>query len=203
MPHSGTLSVIWDQIVATSALEWFGTATGLAGVALSIRQHHGAWPMFIACYVAYTWIGTEADLLATAAMNAVFVVLSIEGWRAWKAGETDDDGVLVRPSPKGLWITSFAAWLGIAAAISTLLTLSGRADSTWLEASATGAAFVAQFLLTRKLIATWAFWLVSDLAFMVVYGYTGYWVTVGLFVVFTVLAVQGWFTWHRAAKAAP
>ncbi len=195
------MSALWQQVLATSALEWFGTLTGLLAVGLSVRQHRLAWPLFIACYAAYVWLSADAGLVAAAAMNAVFIVLSIEGWRSWKAGE-DDESFRVRPGSTGVWVTAAAVWIGATAAISIVLLVSGRTEAPVLDATATAAGFVAQWLLTRKLVATWAFWLISDVAFMVLYGRAGYGLTVGLFAVFVGLALHGAYTWTRATQEA-
>lgn len=197
MQHCRPLSTVWEQLVATSALEWFGTITGLAAVALSIRQHRAAWPVFVACYAAYAWLSADARLFAAAAMNGVFVVLSIEGWRRWNAA----DETSIKASSRALWVSASGAWVGASAALSIVLFLSGRADAPWLDASATAAGFVAQWLLTRKYTATWVFWLISDVLFMVLYGQAGYWMTVGLFGVFTGLAVHGLVSWRRELEA--
>ncbi len=197
MPHCRLVSALWQQVVATSALEWFGTLTGLVAVGLSVRQHRAAWPLFIACYAAYVWLSADAGLLAAAAMNGVFIVLSIEGWRSWKAGE-DEQAFYVRPGSLRTWVSATAAWVGATAAIAILLLVSGSTEAPVLDATATAAGFVAQWLLTRKLVATWAFWLISDVAFMVLYGRAGYGLTVGLFGVFVVLALHGAYTWSRS-----
>jgi nicotinamide mononucleotide transporter len=197
VPHCRLVSALWQQVVATSALEWFGTLTGLVAVGLSVRQHRAAWPLFIACYAAYVWLSADAGLLAAAAMNGVFIVLSIEGWRSWKAGE-DEQAFCVRSGSLRVWVSATAAWVGATAAIAILLRVSGSTEAPMLDATATAAGFVAQWLLTRKLVATWAFWLISDVAFMVLYGRAGYGLTVGLFGVFVVLALHGAYTWSRS-----
>lgn len=197
------MSEIWQQVLATSGLEWFGTVTGLLAVALSVRQHRGAWPLFIACYAAYAWLSADAQLFAAAAMNGVFVVLSLEGWRAWRAGAPDDGARTVQPATTSVWVAAGAAWVGASAALAVILLLSGRSDAPWLDASATASGFVAQWLLSRKVIATWAFWILSDVLFMLLYGRSGYWLTVGLFGVFIVLAVQGILAWRTTNEDPP
>ncbi|MBV1859073.1 MAG: nicotinamide riboside transporter PnuC [Nannocystaceae bacterium] len=196
------MSALWQQVLATSALEWFGTVTGLVAVGLSIRQHRLAWPLFIACYAAYVWLSADAGLVAAAAMNGVFIVLSIEGWRSWKPGE-DEEAFHVRPGSLGVWVSATGAWVGVTAAIAILLLVSGKSEAPFLDATATAAGFVAQWLLTRKRAVTWAFWLISDVAFMVLYGRAGYGLTVGLFAVFVGLALHGAYTWSRASSESP
>ncbi|MEM6294246.1 MAG: nicotinamide riboside transporter PnuC [Myxococcota bacterium] len=190
------MASLWQQILATSALEWFGTVTGLAGVALSIRQHRAAWPLFIACYAAYAWLSTGAELYAAAGMNAVFVGLSLQGWRSWN---NEDTGAPSRSTAAGR-LAALGVWLASSAAVAGILHAAGGSTSPLLDASATSAGFVAQWLLTRKRIETWAFWLLSDVAFMVLYGRAGYGLTVGLFGVFTALALHGAYTWRKALE---
>ena len=193
---------IWQQVLATSALEWLGTVTGLLAVGLSVRQHRAAWPLFIVCYAAYAWLSADARLFAAAGMNGVFVLLSIEGWRAWRAGANEGSPSVIQRATRRVWVAAAATWVGASGALLLLLLLSGRAGAPWLDASATAAGFVAQWLLSRKNIATWAFWILSDLLFMALYGQAGYWLTVVLFGVFIVLAVQGVWTWRRLLVAS-
>ena len=118
-------------------------------------------------------------------------------WGCLMAGE-DDESCPVRPVATGVWVTATSVWIGAIVAISIVLLVSGRTEAPVLDATATAAGFVAQWLLTRKQVATWAFWLISDVAFMVLYGRAGYSLTVGLFAVFVVLALHGAYTWSRA-----
>lgn len=194
------MSTVVQQLLATTWLEWFGTATGLAAVGLSIGQRRAAWPLFIACYAAYVWLSAAAGLYAAAGMNVVFVVLSVLGWRAWSSDEEQEGGV--KPAPAKAWGLALAVWVSATGVITGVLMAVGGSEIPWLDASATASGFVAQWLLTRKVIATWAFWLVSDVAFMVLYGQAGYWVTVGLFGVFLVLALQGMVLWRRELQEA-
>ncbi len=197
------MSLLWQQLLATSALEWFGTVTGLLAVALSVRQHLAAWPLFIACYAAYAWLSASAGLFAAASMNAVFVVLSIEGWRTWRRSETDGDDAGVRATSPSVWVAAALTWVGASVAITVLLRIWGQSTTPWLDAGSTAAGFIAQGLLSRKSIATWTFWLASDVGFMVLYGREGYWLTVGLFGVFVALAVHGHRSWqHTLSEAA-
>lgn len=195
------MSTLVQQLLETSLLEWFGTATGLLAVALSVRQHRGAWPLFIACYGAYVGLSVMAGLYAAAGMNAVFVVLSLIGWRAWAKNDSEEEGGPV-PTPGRTWAIAAGVWVGATLLLGGGLSALEVSEAPWLDAGATAAGFVAQWLLTRKLVATWSFWLVSDIGFMVLYARAGYWLTVGLFGVFLLLALQGMLRWRRQLAEA-
>ena len=67
----------------------------------------------------------------------------------------------------------------------------------YLEAFGTSLSFLAQWMLSRKYIENWIAWFVADTAFIVLWGIQGYWVAVGMFIVFTVLAALGFLSWRK------
>ncbi len=201
------LETIWEQVAATAGVEWLGTATGLAAVWLSIRERAAAWPLFIVCYAAYAYFNATAGYPAAAGMNAVFIVLSIDGWRRWgdstadtTAETTAETTAIESASGRELGGTT-AVWLAISLGLGWLLARYTQGHLPYLDAAATTAGLVAQWLLSRKRVATWGFWLLSDLVFVGLYAHQGFWLTAGLFVVFTGLAIGGGLTWRSTVRA--
>ena len=198
---------LWDQIVATSALEWVGSATGAAGVWLSIREKVWAWPTFIVCYGVYVELSRQAELHAALLMNLVFVGLSAWGWWQWartrERGEGDADETL-RPkrTPRGQLPLALAVWLVGGGILGAALATWVPGEHPYLDANATVAGFVAQWMLGKKYIETWLLWAVSDVIFIGLWGAQGYVLSALLFVVYTGLAVQGWVQWRALLGAA-
>lgn len=195
------MDTILTQIQQTSLVEWLGTATGLAGVYLSIKEKVLAWPFFILCYGLYVWLSFGASLYAAMALNACFIPISIYGWVKWakaeKARTAEEDLPITRLSVRGIGLALCILLLGTLVIGIALRSLTEGA-MPFLDAFATTLSFMAQWLLGRKYIENWIAWLLADVAFIVLWGFQGYWVVVGMFAVFTVLAVQGLFSWKKA-----
>ena len=67
----------------------------------------------------------------------------------------------------------------------------------YLDASATALSFVAQFLIAKKKIENWIFWIVVNLMYIGIYFYKELYLYTGLFSVYLLLAINGWFTWKK------
>lgn len=204
------LQTLWEQLLGTSALEWLGSITGAAGVWLSIREKVWAWPAFVVCYGIYVELSRAADLHAAVLMNLVFVGLSLWGWRQWAQSAAAKDDAEVSPeepfrpthASRPALALALAIWLGGSALLGITLDLATEGALPYLDATATVAGFVAQWLLAKKHIETWWLWLVSDVTYIGLFGVQGYVVTALLFGVYTGLAIQGIWQWRRLIAAA-
>jgi nicotinamide mononucleotide transporter len=59
---------------------------------------------------------------------------------------------------------------------------------------------LATWMLAHKIIETWIYWIVIDMAAMTLYWSTGYYVTILLFMSYVVLSVYGYLSWRKASR---
>lgn len=193
------LEEIRTQIAETSWVEWLGTVSGIVGVWLSVKEKLGAWPLFITCYCSYVFLSWRAGLHGALAMNAVFVTISVYGWLSWsRSTGTVSTPLRVSRTPRHKLATALAVWAVGTAALGWFLEARTGAYRPYLDAFASCGGFVAQWMLSRKYLETWICWTVSDLVFIGLWMSQGYWLTVGLFLVFIGLAVKGWIEWSAS-----
>lgn len=193
------MEAIIAQIQGTSMVEWLGTATGLAGVYLSIKEKVLAWPCFLLCYGLYAYLSYSAALYAAMTLNACFIPFSLYGWWKWgrsPQGKNGDSLAIASMAPTQRLVcggVALFATLGIGALLSRYT----EGAYPYLDAFATALSICAQWMLGRKYIENWIAWLIADMAFIVLWGIQGYWVAVGMFLVFTVLATLGFLSWRK------
>jgi len=187
-----------NQLAATSWIEWLGMATGILGVWLSIKEKVAAWLFFIICYTIYVFIGYRVGLQAFMGMNVIFIGISIYGWRKWATTKRADNPALkpVRTSPRhwpavGLFIVIGTGLVGL------LLNQLDGAKLPYLDAFATCSALTAQWMLSRKQIETWIFWIITDIIYLCLFFQDQHWPSVILFTVFIGLAIKGWKDWQN------
>lgn len=191
---------------AASAIEYIGTVAGILGVWFSIKEKILTWPTFILCYSIYVFLAFQAGLYANMVLNVVFIFISFYGWWHWKQSHSDttqtkqaegDRRAPIRHTTHALWLKNIVFWILGTAAIGYLLDSQTQAFQPYFDAFATSVAFSAQWMLSKKYIGTWLCWLISDTIFINLWALQGYWVTVGLFFTFMVLAVYGWRQWQN------
>lgn len=187
-------------------IDWFAMLAGICGVWLSIKEKVLAWPLFILCYAAYIYISIRSNYYAFAGMNIIFVGVAIYGWFKWaKSDEDTQSSVHISHVAPRHWLM-IGLLIGVGTlGIGGLLSASGEARLPYLDAFATSAALAAQWMLSRKHIESWAFWIVSDCVYLSFFFNDRIWPSVVLFIAFIGLAVKGWLEWNAIltkAKAA-
>jgi nicotinamide mononucleotide transporter len=186
------------QIAQTSWVEWVGMITGIVGIWLSIKEKLSAWPLFILCYASYVYISYLFGLRAFMGMNAVFILISIYGWYKWSRPTQEGQPELpVSTTSQQHWPLVIAFLIIGTLGIGKLLGTDNEALHPHLDAFATCCGFVAQWMLSRKHIETWFFWIVSDIVYTGLFAEGGLWPSVLLFTVFIILAAKGWYDWKQ------
>ena len=189
----------WIEIVAT--------VFGLACVILYMFRNVWAWPTGLVQVVLYCYIFYEVKLYSDLILHVIYVGLQLYGWYHWLYGGARRDSLPVRVlAPRTL-----AGWAALGL-VGTLLwgTLMARYTDAALpypDAFTTVLSLIAQWLLARKVLESWLFWIVVDVAAIGIYLVKGLYFTSGLYAAFLVLATLGFLQWRRtlipAAAAQP
>jgi nicotinamide mononucleotide transporter len=178
--------------------ELAAVALGVAYILLAIRERRACWiagGLSTAIYAAVFW---RAGLPMQAALQLVYVAMSAWGWFAW--GRARDE-----PPPTGwppLRHVAAVAGVGLATAVSAPLAARyALAAAPVADSLGTWASLVATWLLARRIIDTWAWWIVIDAGLAALFAAEGLAMTGALYLAYALLAVAGWRSWR--ARRAP
>lgn len=191
----------WNQLVAglytTTWLEYIAVFFGIASVIFSRLENIWVYPTGLVNTVIYIYLSFVAGLYAEAGVNFYYTVMSIAGWALW-AMKKDGQSVLhiTRSTPRE-WLYSFlffgAAWLTL------YLILEHWTDSTvpMADGFASAAAYTGMWLMTRKKLENWLWWILTDIASVPLYFIKGFVFTGFQYLIFLILATMGYFEWKR------
>jgi nicotinamide mononucleotide transporter len=189
--------------VATTWAELLGFATGLVCVGMVARQNIWNWPVGIANVILLGVVFLEVGLYADAALQLVYVVLSLYGWWQWLYGGSGRSRLAVSRTTPAEWVA--LAMAGVAATGAMTWVLDVWTDSTvpFFDGLTTALSLVATYGQTRKRLESWWIWIAADLIYVPLYLYKGLTLTAVLYVVFLGLCVWGWIGWRRAVTRGP
>ncbi|HAV14172.1 MAG TPA: hypothetical protein DCX06_11875 [Opitutae bacterium] len=191
-----------EQLTQISLIDWFAMVTGIVGVWLSIQEKVAAWPLFILCYGAYIYISFRSGFYAFGGMNIAFVGIATYGWYQWAKPKSQDTGngssICHLPTKNWGFIATFIACGSIL--IGWLLSNTGEARFPYIDAFATCCAFTAQWMLSKKYIENWLFWILADVVYTCFFYIDRIWPSVILFTVFIFLAIKGWREWKAISS---
>jgi len=72
----------------------------------------------------------------------------------------------------------------------------------WADALASASAYTAMWLMAKKKVESWFWWVVTNIASIPLYFIKGYAFTSVQFIVLLILAIAGWIEWSRKANDA-
>ncbi len=196
---------MWELIISqfekTSLLEWIGTITGFACVYLAAKEHILNWPTSIISVLAYCILFFEYKLYGDAILQLYFLSTAIYGWYYWLKRQEQHKKPIVKYNTKELILT-----VCIIIILSLLLGgfLNHFTDSNvpYIDGFCTAMSFVAQFLMTRKVLQNWILWIIVDICYVPLYLYKNLVLTALLYVLFLILATMGYLAWRKTWKAA-
>lgn len=190
------------QFAAIEPIDWIAMLAGIVGVSLSIKERLSAWPCFILCYLAYIYISFRSGYLAFSLMNALFVIIAFYGWYHWSSaanqGKNKKHSLKISRVPRKFWpfVLLFVATCTVA--IGWILLQMDSARLPFWDAFAVSSALVAQWLLSRKYLENWIFWIISDIVYVTLFVNDRLWPSVFLFGTFILLACKGWHDWRKS-----
>jgi nicotinamide mononucleotide transporter len=187
---STTLFTAWDYEV--SVLEFIAAITSFVGVWLGTTGKRITWPWWAAGSILYAIFFYQVDLFASAALQIIFIIAAIYGWRGW-GPKGAKPGVLSARK-------RFYVCVGVIASVAVLSpVLSGiGAAATWSDAFILVGSLFAQVMMIYEKFEAWFLWFIINIVGSAQYLLLGYWFTAMLYVVFTAVAVVGWRRWQRA-----
>jgi nicotinamide mononucleotide transporter len=74
------------------------------------------------------------------------------------------------------------------------------AAATWQDSFGLIFSVLAQILMVKQYTETWLIWLVVNVSYVVLYAEQDLWFTSALYVLFTLVAVRGWYKWDQKIK---
>jgi nicotinamide mononucleotide transporter len=179
-----------------AAIEIVAVAFGVAYILLAIRQHRACWIAGGASTALYIVVFQDAGLPLQAALQGLYVILSVYGWLQWRPGSD----LPMRPVS---WNASrhLTALAGVAAAtgISTaLLSGSGISAAPFADSLGTWSSVAATWMLARRCIESWLWWIVIDIGLAALFAGQGLTLSAALYFGFAILAVAGYRTWRHS-----
>lgn len=189
--------LIINQLAATTWLEWVGTLSGFACVYLAARENIWNWPVAIISVIAYSVLFFEYGLYGDAALQIYFMGTSIYGWYYWLKRKELHQKPVVRLANRDFALIFFAAVL-LTLLLGWFLDNYTDTNVPYADGFCTAGSFIAQFLMTRKVLQSWILWIVVDICYVPLYLYKDLMLTAVLYTLFLGLAVMGYLQWKRS-----
>ncbi|MEX1187829.1 MAG: nicotinamide riboside transporter PnuC [Bacteroidia bacterium] len=185
-----------------SNIEFIAALIAFFGVLLTARASILGWPFGIVGAILYSYIFIISGLYAESVLQALYVVFGFFGWYNWLSmGKTPENRPVILLDTKTA-ILSVMIWFSGGFLIGYLLKNFSSGNSPYVDANLAVGGLVATYLMAKKSLQNWLFWIIIDLASAALFFTRELYATSFLYLTFTVLAVQGYILWKRELKEA-
>ena len=180
-------------------LEGAAVLTGLLSVWFAKQDKVWVYPSGMVSTAIYVYLLLKAGLLGDLLINAYYFAMSIYGWMFWSQQK---EGVTVHQIDKVS--ASEKKWSFLLFALSLLFVggLYARLGKwmSWtapIDTFTTALFFVGMWLMAKRKIEHWMFWIVADLISVPLYFYKGLTFSSLQYLGFTIIAIFGFSAWKK------
>jgi len=190
----------------TSALEFVAVIAGIASVFFSRKENILVYPVGLINTIIYIYLSIKGQLYGEASVNFYYTVMSIYGWILWARRNQQQEHVLhISLSNRKEWIQQVlffvAFYVAIFAALTWLKKDFAPEAIPWADALASASAYTGMWLMAKKKVESWYWWIATNITSIPLYFIKGYVFTSVQFMVLLVLAVAGLIAWQKKAIA--
>jgi len=179
-------------------LEIIAVFFGLSSVWYSKNNNILVYPTGMISTSIFIYLLFKWTLLGDMIINAYYFIMSIYGWYIWTRKENDVTTPIskVNPFEKKVAILIFFFSIIFVYSIYVYFDKWGTLTS-YIDNITTAIFFVGMWLMAKRKIENWIFWIIGDIISIPLYFYKGLTFTSLQYLIFTFIAIAGYYSWKK------
>ena len=180
-------------------LELFAVMMNITSVVYAKRNNILVYPTGLIGTGIFVYILLNFSLLGDTIINAYFFSMSIYGWYFWSRKKDEvfinQVSTINRNEIKYLFILTISSLIFIYFVYDYFDKWNNW--TAYIDNITTAIFFVAMWLMARRKIESWIFWIIGDLITVPLYFYKGLTISSIQYIIFLILAVLGYVSWKK------
>jgi len=200
--------LLFDKIILQLQQNWLELTAVLASFVYlycSIKQYISLWIWGTLSSCLYVYVFYQTHFYAGAFLQIYYIAISIYGYLYWYLKKDDkEDNQQLNIKHAGAKISILL--IGIISILTLIVgyILKHYTDSyvPFSDAFTFAGGLVATWMLARKYLEHWLFWLVIDCFSVALYSLQHLYLTAILYAVYFIMAIVGYVEWKKSIKKA-
>lgn len=180
-------------------LETIAFFFGIASVVYAKRENILVYPTGLVATVITVYLFYIDGLFGDMMMNFYYSIMSIYGWWNWARVKQNKKVVRitrtnVREKQVGIifFLLTMMVTYGVYRLYGTELNY-----TNYIDILTSGIFFTAMWYMANKKLENWTLWILADVITVPLYAYRGWGMLSLQYLIFTVLAIQGYLAWKK------
>ncbi len=194
-------AAIQQAFQAMSAWELAAVVFGIAYLLLAMQESRWCWYAAFVSTAIFGFIFWDVSLFMESALQLYYLGMAIYGWLAWQPRTNNQDSLSISRWSTRQHIYAIAAILLLSLVSGALLDQYSSAQLPFLDSFTTWGSVLTTWMVTRKILENWLYWIVIDGVSIFLYLDRGLYLTALLFMVYLVIVVFGYRKWLQHYRA--
>ncbi|WP_299102333.1 nicotinamide riboside transporter PnuC [uncultured Winogradskyella sp.] len=194
-----------DYQTADIILEIVAVIFGFLSVWFSKKNNILVFPTGMISTCIFVYLLLKWQLLGDMMINAYYFIMSVYGWYVWtRMVDAKHETPISRTTKKEKQIS-----LAIFIATLVFVFVVYKAFDKWtgwvayVDTITTATFFVGMWLMAKRKLENWIYWIIGDLISIPLYFYKGFTFTSFQYLGFTVIAIFGYLAWKKSLNNNP
>lgn len=185
-------------------LELIAVILGIASVWYAKKDDILVFPTGMISTFIYVYLLWKWTLWGDMMINGYYFIMSIYGWYHWtrKKGDVVEFPIsVISTNEKRISLFIFIFTVAFVVAVYHYF----NKFNTWyayVDTFVTGIFFIGMWLMAKRKIENWVFWIIGDLVSIPLYFTKGFTFTSFQYIVFTIVAVYGYLEWKKTLNSS-
>lgn len=204
---------IIHQMLGSNGWEMSAAILAVAYLVLAMRRSLWCWLCALISTMIYIVVMARSGLVMDTLLQIYYLIMAVYGYVEWKKGQSDDGEMKVMTWSYAQHALGIAIVLVLTAInayalqyIAPVLTsLSAKLNlgyvqvvrSPWLDSFVTWGSVLTTWMVARRVLENWLYWIVVDGIAAGLYWSRGLKATAVLFVIYVVMVIYGYFQWRK------
>lgn len=188
------LQIITQLNFNWSVIESIAVFFSILYVVLAVKENIWCWGAAAISVILYIYICYSAQLYAETGLQFFYLLMAIYGYFQWNK---NDSNLKIQQ-----WTTTKHLLILLLGSLLTFLmgfyfSIYTNAAMPLVDSFTTVFSVFATFMVTKKILGNWLYWIVIDGVSVYLYFSRGLQLTSLLFVVYTIIAIFGYLSWLK------
>lgn len=207
MTAAQILEAFISGIKQTGWVEYIAVFAGIISVWYSRKENILVYPTGLINTIFYVYLSFKSGLLGEASVNLYYTIMSIYGWILWSRKDKQQHHILhITAATTKEWMQHLLFFATFYVAIFFSLTELKKNFAPgaipWADAFASATAFTGMWLMTKKKVESWIWWIATNIASIPLYFVKQYVFTSVYYLILLILAVAGLIEWRKRVSVA-
>ncbi|MGB7395893.1 MAG: nicotinamide riboside transporter PnuC [Pricia sp.] len=186
-------------------LELLSVLFALLSVIYSKRENILVFPTGIIGTGIGVYILLVYGLLGDMLINAYYFVMSIVGWYTWTRKVDETHYIPITKTTSKEKKQSAILFLATIVSVCVIYLIFDKFNNwtAYVDTLTTAIFFVGMWLMAKKKLENWVYWIIGDIITVPLYLYKGLIFSTILYFILTIIAVFGYLAWKKSLNKSP